>query len=290
MAPELLIPARTFRRLAAFADTQVNAPDPNRHPSTSRAIAFSPYQTASGRPRVLGPSSSEASLNAFSRANALRVDLVALYRDAWPVQLTSLPANSFEDLLGGKGEVGKVSTALHEPSKVSPSALTSCSLFRHPRRSPPAQVFLLICTALGARSSSHSEIVQQIGPSLSVVDDDPAGQLVPGGYSEWGIRRHAACLALGTKATTQALALVEREPSFRTLKLAMAAYSLNTTFNGDYRGRRPFLLLAVRTWRKLIGDPHSSPQEPEQLLSGLGHVLAIRDMFYSICYGSPTEL
>lgn len=151
-------------------------------------------------------------------------------------------------------------------------------------------MFLAICTALGARSSSHSEIVQEVGPSLSTVDDDLLGHLVPGGYSQWGIRRNGACLALGKKATDAALALVESEPSFRTLKLAMAAYSLNTTFNGDYRGRRPFLLLAVRTWRKLVVDPSTSPQELASLLNGLGHVLYIRDAFYSFCYGSPTEL
>lgn len=84
--------------------------------------------------------------------------------------------------------------------------------------------------------------------------------------------------------------MVEREPSFRTLKLAMAAYSLNTTFNGDYRGRRPFLLLAVRTWRKCVVDPVTTQEELGSLLNGLGHVLFMRDAFYSICYGSPTEL
>ena len=52
-------------------------------------------------------------MNSVSRANALRIDLVNLYRNAWPVQLTSLPADAFEGLLSGtKDPVSKVSTRL----------------------------------------------------------------------------------------------------------------------------------------------------------------------------------
>ncbi len=152
------------------------------------------------------------------------------------------------------------------------------------------QAFISICTAIGARSSSHSEIVQQIGPPLSSVDDDLDGQYTPGGFSEWGVRRAGACFALGTKAVASASALIEAQPSWKTLKLALAAATLASTLQADRHANRPLTRLAIATWRKLVVHPDTSAEEMDMLLHRIGPVLLMRDRIYSFATAEKTEL
>ena len=147
-----------------------------------------------------------------------------------------------------------------------------------------------MCTAIGARSSSHSEIVQQVGPSLSTVDDELDGQFTSGGFSEWGLRRHGACFALGTKAVNSATALIQANPSFKTLKLALAAASLASTLQADRNASRPFTVLAISTWRKLVVDPNTTASEMNLLLHKVGPLLMVRDLSFSFATASKAEL
>jgi len=140
------------------------------------------------------------------------------------------------------------------------------------------QAFIAVCTALGARSSSHSEILQQVGPSLSTVDDELEGQFTPGGFSEWGLRRDRACAALGLKAINAAMVVVEAHASFKTLRLALAA----GTVAPDRARARPLTVLAIRIWRALVADPATDPAEAGVLLNSIGPVLLMRDYFYAM--------
>jgi len=73
-------------------------------PFSSPFLPFSPYHTATGRPRNLSPSSSEAHINALARASLLRADLLDLYRNMWPLQMTGLPVNAFDELLDNRAD------------------------------------------------------------------------------------------------------------------------------------------------------------------------------------------
>lgn len=212
-----------------------------------------------------------------------------LYRSNWPVQPSLLPATVFEDLTTGpRDEARRVSKLKARPSGARAVAVTLDVL--RLTRIPWRKVFLSICTALGARSSSHSEIVQQVGPSLDRIELDLTGQFTRGGLAEWGIRRNGACIALGHKAIEQTRGLINTRPTFRTLKLAMAAHSLNVTLTTDYTDRRAFLLETIGIWRKLVIDPRTTPDQFGLLLHSFAPGLMLRDLIYAMSRGTPCEL
>lgn len=147
-----------------------------------------------------------------------------------------------------------------------------------------------MCTAIGARSSNHSEIVQKTGPPLSVVDHLSPSDPTRGGFSEWGLRRRDACVALGAKAVKSASAFFRGAPSFRVLTVALVASGLSTTLYGDLAGRREFNSMAVRIWRALLREPAKTTAEERALLHGsIGLVLVGRDLEYTIACGGEPE-
>lgn len=151
------------------------------------------------------------------------------------------------------------------------------------------QVLIAICTASGARSSSHSEIVQKPGPQLSIVDD-PTRVHGAGGFSEWGLRRRSACLALGTKAVDQAGAFFRGKPTFRMLTVALVASGLSTTLYADLEGRRSFNRAAVEIWRAVVADPVTTDEEMGLLVGSIGLILSSRDLEYTVACGGATDL
>lgn len=148
---------------------------------------------------------------------------------------------------------------------------------------------IAICTATGARSSSNSEIVQTIGPPLELVDH-PTSVQPPGGFAEWGIRRRAACVALGNKAIDQATTFFRGKPTFRMLTVALVASGLSSTLYGDLSGRRTFNTMAVKIWRAVLADPVTTEEERALLLGPIGRILVGRDLEYTIACGGPTAV
>lgn len=204
----------------------------------------------------MGQSSSEASLNSYSRANILKGDLINLYSSMWPLQMTTLPTDSFAEFLQGKGD-------------------------------DASRAFVSACIAIGARSSSHSEIVTKVGPSLTLVDDDEAGQFTPGGFSEWGMRRHGACVTLGSKAIEEARELVQNQPTFRSLKVMLAAILLSSSLDTDRRASRGITLLAVDAYRRLQNDLTASDEDKRLARESVGGALLARDCYFSLNYAEP---
>lgn len=145
-----------------------------------------------------------------------------------------------------------------------------------------------ICTATGARSSSHSEIVQTPGPPLALVDNPPAPQ-PPGGYSEWGLRRHAAALTLGAKAIEQATALLQGKPTFRTLKVALLASGTCTMVFGDPATKQLFNSMTIAIWRALVRCPATIEEERARLVGPIGLMLLMRDLKNAIADGQSLE-
>ncbi len=150
----------------------------------------------------------------------------------------------------------------------------------------PAQVLIALATATGARSSSHSEIVQTPGPPLALVDNPPATQP---GFAEWGLRRRAACEALGQKAIDQATALFGGAPSFRMLTVALVASGLSTALYGVLAARRTFNALALRVWRALLAEGSGTAEERALLAGPVGLILVGRDLEYTIACGGEPE-
>lgn len=146
---------------------------------------------------------------------------------------------------------------------------------------------IAICTASGARSSSSSEIVQSVGPSLELVDD-PNSTHVPGGFAEWGVRRRTACVALGSKAVDQATALFRGKPTFKLLAIALVAQALSATLYEDLSGRRAFNAVAIGIWRAVVADPATTEDERRLLLGPIGTTLVSRDSEYTIVCGGAT--
>jgi len=153
----------------------------------------------------------------------------------------------------------------------------------------PIQVLVAICTASGARSSSHSEILQQIGPPLELVDDSTDTRLPPGGFSEWGLKRQGACIALGNKAFEHTAAFFRGKPTFRMLTVALVASGLSTSAYGGLTGRRVFNTMAINVWRGVMADVATTTDQRALLMGSMGLTLLGRDYEYAIACGGSLE-
>lgn len=111
----------------------------------------------------------------------------------------------------------------------------------------------------------------------------------PGGFAEWGLRRHSACLALGERAIEQANALLQSKPTFRTLKVALLASGTCTLVFDDLAGKRTFNSRMIKIWRGLVSHPGTTEEEKEALVGPIGQILLLRDLKNAIAGGEGLE-
>jgi hypothetical protein len=109
-----------------------------------------------------------------------------------------------------------------------------------------------------------------------------------GGFAEYGLRREAACAALGSSAIEQVADLCLGRPTFRTLKVVLMAVGLSRMAFDSLDGRRALSRAAIGVWRAVLGDPGTSEDERALLLGTIGMALMIKDLEYAVaCGGTP---